>query len=81
MQALPLFFNIKNRPCVVIGGGEIALRKITLLLKAEADVMVIALDLHVDLQVLLSAKKIKFLADSFEAKSAARRMFGDCGYR
>jgi uroporphyrin-III C-methyltransferase / precorrin-2 dehydrogenase / sirohydrochlorin ferrochelatase len=66
MQALPLFFNIKNRPCVVIGGGEIALRKITLLLKAEADVMVIALDLHVDLQVLLSAKKIKFLAESFE---------------
>jgi uroporphyrin-III C-methyltransferase / precorrin-2 dehydrogenase / sirohydrochlorin ferrochelatase len=66
MQALPLFFNIKNRPCVVIGGGEIALRKITLLLKAEADVMVIALDLHVDLQVLFNAKKIKFLAENFE---------------
>jgi uroporphyrin-III C-methyltransferase/precorrin-2 dehydrogenase/sirohydrochlorin ferrochelatase len=66
MQALPLFFNIKNRPCVVIGGGEVALRKITLLLKAEADVTVIALDLHADLQVLLDSKKIKFLANRFE---------------
>jgi uroporphyrin-III C-methyltransferase / precorrin-2 dehydrogenase / sirohydrochlorin ferrochelatase len=66
MQALPLFFNIKNRHCVVIGGGEVALRKILLLLKAEADVMVIAPDLHADLQILFDAKRIKFLAKNFE---------------
>jgi uroporphyrin-III C-methyltransferase / precorrin-2 dehydrogenase / sirohydrochlorin ferrochelatase len=66
MQALPLFFNIKNRPCVVIGGGEVALRKINLLLKAEADVTVIALDLHADLQALFDLKKIKYLAKNFE---------------
>jgi uroporphyrin-III C-methyltransferase / precorrin-2 dehydrogenase / sirohydrochlorin ferrochelatase len=66
MQALPLFFNIKNRHCVVIGGGEVALRKITLLLKADADVTVIAPDLHADLQILFDAKRIKFLAKNFE---------------
>jgi uroporphyrin-III C-methyltransferase / precorrin-2 dehydrogenase / sirohydrochlorin ferrochelatase len=66
MQALPLFFNIKNRHCVVIGGGEVALRKITLLLKVDADVTVIAPDLHADLQILFDAKRIKFLAKNFE---------------
>ncbi len=74
MQALPLFFNIKNRPCVVIGGGEVALRKITLLLKADADVTVIAPDLHADLQTLFDAKKIKFLAKNF----ASTQLQGAC---
>ena len=36
MQALPIFFNIKNRHCVVIGGGDVATRKVSMLLKASA---------------------------------------------
>jgi len=66
MYSLPIFMKISGRHCVVIGGGDVALRKITLLLKAEADVTVVAPDLHADLQVLLDAKKIKFVAKNFE---------------
>ena len=38
MDHLPIFINIRKKPCVVIGGGDIALRKINLLLKAQAKV-------------------------------------------
>ena len=38
MDHLPIFINIRKKPCIVIGGGDIALRKINLLLKAQAKV-------------------------------------------
>ena len=38
MDHLPIFINIRKKPCLVIGGGDIALRKINLLLKAQAKV-------------------------------------------
>ena len=42
MQALPIFMNINQRLCVVIGAGEVAARKVTMLLRAQASVTVYA---------------------------------------
>ncbi|MDH5232632.1 MAG: siroheme synthase CysG [Gammaproteobacteria bacterium] len=42
MEFLPIFLDLKQRPCVVVGGGDIAFRKIKLLLRAGAKVTVIA---------------------------------------
>ena len=39
---LPIFLDIKERLCLVVGGGDIALRKIRLLLSAGAKVRVVA---------------------------------------
>ena len=41
MDYLPIFVTLEKQPCLVIGGGEIAVRKISLLLKAGAKVTVI----------------------------------------
>ncbi|NWF97903.1 MAG: bifunctional precorrin-2 dehydrogenase/sirohydrochlorin ferrochelatase [Nitrospirae bacterium] len=38
----PAFINLKNKKTVVVGGGDIAERKVLSLLKAEADVTVIS---------------------------------------
>ena len=38
MEHLPIFIKIKQKPTLVVGGGDIALRKINLLLKAQAKV-------------------------------------------
>jgi uroporphyrin-III C-methyltransferase / precorrin-2 dehydrogenase / sirohydrochlorin ferrochelatase len=66
MQALPIFFNIKNRHCVVIGGGDIAMRKVTMLLKADAAVTLYSPEICLALQALIAAKKIKYRAIGFE---------------
>lgn len=42
MNQLPIFLDVRGRRCVVIGGGDVAARKISLLLKALAMVMVVA---------------------------------------
>jgi uroporphyrin-III C-methyltransferase/precorrin-2 dehydrogenase/sirohydrochlorin ferrochelatase len=45
MDFLPIFLNIRQQPCIVVGGGEVAARKVTLLLKAGAKVTVVAPEL------------------------------------
>jgi uroporphyrin-III C-methyltransferase/precorrin-2 dehydrogenase/sirohydrochlorin ferrochelatase len=42
MSLLPLFLDIKDKPCLIVGGGKIAARKLKMLCKAEAAITVIA---------------------------------------
>jgi uroporphyrin-III C-methyltransferase / precorrin-2 dehydrogenase / sirohydrochlorin ferrochelatase len=67
MQALPIFFNISNRHCVVIGGGEVAARKVTMLLKANAAITLISPEICAALQALVDEQKIKHLNATFES--------------
>ncbi|MDI9223761.1 siroheme synthase CysG [Pantoea sp. EA-12] len=66
MDYLPLFADLKNRPVLVVGGGEIAARKIELLRRAGARVLVAARDLGHELQALLDINAIEWIASSFE---------------
>jgi uroporphyrin-III C-methyltransferase / precorrin-2 dehydrogenase / sirohydrochlorin ferrochelatase len=66
MQALPIFFNIQNRPCVVIGGGDVATRKVNMLLKASAAITLYSPKICPELQDLVDANKIKFVQANFE---------------
>jgi len=42
MDYFPLFVDLKDQPCLVVGGGEIAARKISLLAKTGASITVLA---------------------------------------
>ncbi|MES2719513.1 MAG: siroheme synthase CysG [Pseudomonadota bacterium] len=42
MDTLPLGFRLKGQPCLVVGGGDIALRKVSLLLRAGGIVTLVA---------------------------------------
>ncbi len=42
MNFFPIFLDIRNKPCLVVGAGNIAARKIELLLKADASIKVVA---------------------------------------
>ncbi|TXT25628.1 MAG: uroporphyrin-III C-methyltransferase / precorrin-2 dehydrogenase / sirohydrochlorin ferrochelatase [Gallionellaceae bacterium] len=42
MDFLPVFMNVKGRPCLVVGGGEVAHRKASVLLDAGATVKAVA---------------------------------------
>ena len=60
MKYLPVFLNIKNEPCLVIGGGEIAQRKVQSLLRAGAKVTVLSPDLLPGLKILLDQGAILY---------------------
>ena len=42
MEFLPVFLKIKGRPCLVIGGGKVAARKVALLRRAGAEITVVS---------------------------------------
>lgn len=52
MERLPAFLDVKGKRCVVVGGGEVALRKATLLVRAGARLHVVAPDLCAPLKTL-----------------------------
>ena len=52
MDFLPLFFQLQNKPCLIVGGGHIALRKSKILLKAGAIIDVVALEILPELERL-----------------------------
>ena len=74
MQALPIFINITHRLCVVIGGGEVASRKVTMLLKANAAVTLISPELCHELLALVEAKKIQYR----QARYSVAQLQGAC---
>jgi uroporphyrin-III C-methyltransferase/precorrin-2 dehydrogenase/sirohydrochlorin ferrochelatase len=65
MDFLPIFLNLKQRPCVVIGGGEVASRKVSLLLDAGAEITVYAPDLGETIRRWAGGGKIKHVAQEF----------------
>ena len=66
MEYLPIFVQLKQRPCLVVGGGSIAARKVALLRKAHADVTVVAPELCAELIQLKQQGAIQHLEREFE---------------
>jgi len=64
---LPIFYDIKQKPCLVIGGGSVAARKVSLLLKAHANVTVVSPELSRELVEWRDDKKLTHIAREFEA--------------
>ena len=63
----PLFANLQNRRVLVVGGGEIAERKIHLLLNAQAKVLVVARQASSSLQALVAEQTIEWQQRDYQA--------------
>ena len=74
MNLLPIFLNVRGRACVVVGGGEVALRKIGVLAKAGARVRVISPELEPILLAARDAGTIEWLQASFSPEHLAGAM-------
>ncbi|MEE9444520.1 MAG: siroheme synthase CysG [Cocleimonas sp.] len=66
MKHFPIFLDLKNRSCIVIGGGSVATRKVTNLLTANAKVIVISPEISDELQQLKTDGKITLLKRDVE---------------
>jgi precorrin-2 dehydrogenase/sirohydrochlorin ferrochelatase len=58
MEYYPIFLDLKGRPCLVIGGGPVAERKVEKLLEAGAEVTLISPSITDRLRVWAAAEKI-----------------------
>lgn len=59
MSLFPAFLKLRNRPCLIVGAGEIAWSKITSLLDAEADIHVIATEARDEVHQLAAQGRIR----------------------
>lgn len=66
MNHLPLFANLAQQPCLVVGGGEVAARKVDRLLKAGARVTINAPELGAKLQARVAAGSVRYQAGEFD---------------
>jgi uroporphyrin-III C-methyltransferase / precorrin-2 dehydrogenase / sirohydrochlorin ferrochelatase len=63
---LPLFADLKQRPVLVVGGGEVAARKVDLLQRAGAEIRIVAQALSPELENLHQEARVHWLCRAFE---------------
>jgi len=66
MDFLPVFMNVRSQPCLVVGAGEIASRKIQMLLNAEASIEVVAPKACAAVEAMIAEGKISWTKRNFE---------------
>ncbi len=65
MAYFPVFVDLKERECLVVGGGKVAYRKVVNLLTFEGDVTLVAVDICDELKTLADEKKIRIAERAF----------------
>ena len=68
MKYFPFFLQLNKLPCLVVGGGSVAERKLDLLIKANADITVISPDFSDYILELSKNHDIKCITDEYSEK-------------
>jgi uroporphyrin-III C-methyltransferase/precorrin-2 dehydrogenase/sirohydrochlorin ferrochelatase len=74
MKYLPIFYDLSVCPCLVVGAGEIAARKVRQLRKAEASVIVVAPEICKELKELAESKEINYISEKFSEELLGDKM-------
>ncbi|KAB8305241.1 uroporphyrinogen-III C-methyltransferase [Erwinia endophytica] len=72
MDYLPIFADIRNKPVLIVGGGAVAVRKIDLLLRAGAQVWVVAPALCPELAILEGRGTVTWFAHQYQSSQLDR---------
>jgi len=68
---LPITLSLKNRPCLVVGGGGVALRKINILLEYECNITVIAPKAVERIEYFAGKGLIKYMKREYKSPEAS----------
>ncbi len=74
MKFLPIFMNVNGLSCLVVGGGQVASRKVFMLQRANARVTVISPELCSELQGRAEAGDIDYIEREFQASDVNGRV-------
>jgi len=66
MRYYPIYADISKKRCVVVGGGEVAWRKVERLMECGADVVVIGTELVGNLALLVREGKVRHIPDEYK---------------
>lgn len=67
MDYLPIFADIRDKPVLIVGGGEVAARKIELLRRAGARAQIVARELGAELTALHDCGAVEWLAKEYHS--------------
>jgi uroporphyrin-III C-methyltransferase/precorrin-2 dehydrogenase/sirohydrochlorin ferrochelatase len=96
MEFLPLFYQLKGKPCLLVGGGVVALRKAQLLTRAGARLCVVAPEVCPQLQALCDAsggelrrasyqrsdlKGVYLVVAATDDRETNKQIYADCSER
>ena len=73
MALFPMFVDIKEQDCLVIGAGEVALRKIEQLVKFSPNLTVIAPAVHDEIRTLANTYPIKLVEREYRIDDCENR--------
>jgi uroporphyrin-III C-methyltransferase / precorrin-2 dehydrogenase / sirohydrochlorin ferrochelatase len=65
LKYFPVFFDLRGQKVLIVGGGEVALRKISLLERTGASITVVAPDIAPELMSRAAAGKVKLFIREF----------------
>ena len=68
MNTFPLFFKLEGRKVLIVGGGDVALRKADLLSRAGASITIVAPDICEELQALLHSNQHELIYENYNKK-------------
>ncbi|WP_299017964.1 NAD(P)-dependent oxidoreductase [uncultured Photobacterium sp.] len=71
MDFFPAFLRLSDRQVLVVGGGDVACRKVDLLLRANANVTVLSPELHPFLANYADKGRLNYLCKSYEENDLA----------
>ena len=66
MDYLPIFADLKQRPVLVVGGGDVAARKVDLLQRAGAEIRIVAQSLSPELELQRQRGQLLWLGKTFD---------------
>jgi uroporphyrin-III C-methyltransferase/precorrin-2 dehydrogenase/sirohydrochlorin ferrochelatase len=67
MKYFPIFLDAKNISAMIVGGGDVAARKIELLLKSTTNITVMAESLSPSVQRLIDAHELHWLTHNYKS--------------
>jgi uroporphyrin-III C-methyltransferase/precorrin-2 dehydrogenase/sirohydrochlorin ferrochelatase len=65
MDRFPVFLDLHNRSCLVVGGGKVAERKVDSLLKAGAALTLVSPEITAEMDIIISGQNVQHHARPF----------------
>src|SRR5580700_9930981 len=66
MGYIPIFLDVTGRECVVVGGGEVAARKVESILEAGAHVTVVSPSLSPPMKAIVAQEQVTHIARDYQ---------------